>query len=606
MSLKRAVADSVFDRRRAKLWPIVEQQLAVLYGTTPGFHAWLADLADMVMEAALARPADLTALDEDRLQNGAWWSRADAVGYSAYVDRYGGDLKGVRARLDHLSDLGVRYLHLLPLLKARAGDSDGGYAISDFLTVDARLGTNADLRDLIASAHAAGIRIVTDLVCNHTADDHPWAIAARRGEAPYIDYYTFKPEEAQVREAERTLLEVFPHTAPGNFTYVPERQAWVWTTFYPFQWDLNYANRDVFAEMTRVLLDLANMGLDGFRLDSTPFLWKEPGTTSRNRPQVHAILAAWRAILSIAAPNVALKAEAIERLEDVLPLFGPPEGPPECDLAYNNGVMAGLWAALALEDAEPVAALLGAGAAKPPGGVWVNYLRCHDDIIFGALSPYVAREDQARAARILAGLDPSFSRGRPFQEFDGVPSVNGMAASLCGLDEGGGDAYGVDRLLLLYGVLYALPGLPVVYMGDEIALLNDTAFERDPLRRGEGRWLQRPAMDWDAAAEASRGDGRAGRVFSHLRRLAAARASIPASPKGESIQMIATAPQVLSFVRGDGGARIQLAANFSARPVGVVLDVEGPAGWRDLITGAAGQGREVELPPYGLLWASEA
>ena len=193
-------------------------------------------------------------------------------------------------------------------MKARAGDSDGGYAIANYLTVDHRFGTNDDFRALVSAAHRSGIRVVIDLVCNHTADDHAWARAARRGEAPYAGYYHFIDDEEQVRSWEKDLVEVFPETAPGSFTYAPERRAWVWTTFYPFQWDLNYANRDVFFEMTNVLLELANMGVDGFRLDSAPFLWKEAGTNCRNRPEVHAILAAWRAILSIAAPNVALKA----------------------------------------------------------------------------------------------------------------------------------------------------------------------------------------------------------------------------------------------------------------------------------------------------------
>jgi amylosucrase len=602
--LKDDMADSVTDAVFDTLWPDVERQLSKLYGADPDFPAWLAALAGRVRNAADARAPDLKDLDADRVANGPWWARPQAIGYSTYVDRFGGDLRGVRERLDYLSDLRVTYLHLLPLLKARAGDSDGGYAIADFRMVDPRFGTNEDFRTLISTAHTAGIRVVIDLVCNHTADDHPWALAARRGEAPYADYYHFIDDPDQVRALEQSLVEVFPDTAPGNFTYVPERESWVWTTFYPFQWDLNYANRDVFFEMTSVLLDLANMGVDGFRLDSAPFLWKEAGASCRNRPEVHAILAAWRAILSIAAPNVALKAEAIERLEDVLPLFGPPGGPPECDLAYNNGVMAGLWASLALGKAEPVIAMLRAGAAKPANGVWINYLRCHDDIIFGALSPYVSQAEQARAARFLAGGPGSFSHGRPFQQFDGVPSVNGTAASLCGFDEAANDDAALARLQLLYGVLYALPGLPVVYMGDEIALLNDKSFERDPARRAEGRWLQRPEMDWIAADQARAGRGSSASLLARFKHLAAIRASAPAFADEGPVEPIAAAsPSLLSFVRGRGAERIQIIANVSDQAVRAPLDVAGAQGWRDLLSGAIATGQTAELPPYGLVWA---
>jgi len=600
------MADSVLDRRFDALWPNVVRQLSMLYGESPGFSSWIEVLAERVRAAAEARAAEFKALDADRVANGPWWARADTIGYSTYVDRFGGNLDGVRERLDYLSELRVTYLHLLPLLKARAGDSDGGYAISDFRTVDPRFGTNEDFRALVSSAHRARIRVVIDLVCNHTADDHAWAQAARRGEAPYVDYYHFIKDPEQVRATEIDLVEVFPDTAPGNFTYVPERKAWAWTTFYPFQWDLNYANRDVFFEMTSILLDLANMGVDGFRLDSAPFLWKEAGTNCRNRPEVHAILAAWRAILSIAAPSVALKAEAIERLEDVLPLFGPAEGPPECDLAYNNGVMAGLWASLALGKADPVVAMLRAAADKPPHGAWVNYLRCHDDIIFGALSPYVSQADQAQAARFLAGAAGSFAHGRPFQDFDGVPSVNGMAASLCGWDEAGGDDASLARLLLLYGVLYALPGLPVIYMGDELALLNDMSFESDPARRAEGRWLQRPAMDWIAADQARVGRGRAAPVLARLQQLAEIRGSSPAFTDDSPVDPAAGAPPgLLSFGRGQGSERIHVIANFSRRPVRATLEVAGARGWRDLAGGRSGVDATVELPPYGLVWAQE-
>lgn len=582
-------------RVRAELWVAAVEILTSLYGDTPDFADWLTSIETLVEGAAAVRRPDLRKWDET---HAGWWRRPSNVGYSTYVDRFGGTLAGVAGRLDYLQNLGVTYLHLLPLMKPRAGESDGGYAVADFEDVNPALGSLADFVALMDQAREREVHVVTDLVCNHVADDHNWALAARAGDPRYQDFFHLVADAAGVKAWEEHLLDVFPDSAPGNFTWSEEVGAWVWTSFYPYQWDLNYANPDVFRAMTSTLLNLANLGVSGFRLDSTGFLWKQAGTTSRNLPQVHQILSVWRALLTLVAPGVVLKAEAIDRLEEVLPFFGRPERP-ECDLAYANGVMAGSWAALALGSAKPLRALIQAASARPPQAAWINYVRCHDDIIFSGLAPHVSAGEQRDVAARLIGDGPgAFGRGEIFQVFDGVPSLNGMAASLCGLH---GDEHGEARLKLLYGLCFALDGTPVIYMGDEIGLENDQSFRTDPERAAEGRWLQRPAMDWEVADGAVLGLGPSARIHSAFARYARIRARHPGFADPASIKVDAEQPEaVLSLRRGRSGEAVQILANLSDRPFKGRVALDRP--WVDLLTGETGDRGDLILQPYDLKW----
>ncbi len=587
--------------RMERFWPIAEACLERVYGSRPDCEAWLQCIARVVREFAAARPAELRARDQAA---GQWWRGRNVVGYSAYVDRFAGDLTRLQGRLPYLKELGVAYLHLLPLFKAREGENDGGFAVSDFGAVDPRLGTVADLQTLARKAHDTGISLVLDLVCNHTSDDHAWALAARSGDEEYRDYYLVLPDLPTVNAYEQCLTDVFPDVAPGNFTYSEPMGGWVWTTFYPFQWDLNYANPAVFCEMTAAMLRLANMGVDGLRMDSAPFLWKRRGTDCRNQPEAHWLLAAWRALLTIAAPGVVLKAEAIERLEDVTSYFGDNSAEPECHLAYNNGAMTALWAALSLGDGRPVQSLIEAARSKPPWGTWLNYVRCHDDIIWSALTPYLDLEDLNRCSSFFSGHGSgSFAAGTAFQAVAGVPpSTNGMAAALVGVSDDEPDSAAARRLLLLYGVSYALDGVPVIWMGDEIALGDSTAREGDGSAPHDGRWSQRPFMDWRRADLRADGETLAGHVFQQLTLYGRVRAAQPAfDAQFAARSMRSIDPAVLSFVRGEGSAAVQCIANFSdrARTAGFAL---GGNGWLDLLSEDVGRGRDVDLGPYQVRW----
>lgn len=600
MDPSRPVDQADIQGRVERFWPIAEACLLRVYGSRPDCQFWLDSIAGLVRELAAARSVELRRRDQASDQ---WWRDSSMVGYSAYVDRLAGDLGRMRGRLPYLKDLGVGYLHLLPLFKTRRGENDGGFAVSDFAAVEPRLGTTADLRELATAAHEAGVRLVLDLVCNHTSDDHAWARAARSGDERYRDYYCVVPDSDTVQRYEERLVDVFPEVAPGNFTYFKDMGGWVWTTFYPFQWDLNYANPAVFCEMTAAMLKLANMGVDGLRMDSAPYLWKRPGTDCRNQPEVHWLLAAWRALLSISAPGVVLKAEAIERLEEVKTYFGARAGEPECHLAYNNGVMTSLWASLALGSAEPAQRLIDAAAQKPSWGTWVNYVRCHDDIIWSALSPQVPVADQARCSSFYAGAETP-SQGAAVL----APSTNGMAATLAGALGDEADSPGANRLLLLYGVTYALDGLPVVWMGDELALGDSRDAQAPMAGPCDGRWRQRPTMDWGRAAHRTNPGALAGRVFQQLVAMGRIRGSHAAFDVAHPARPITVEdPAILSFLRGTGAASMQCLANFTAEPrIGPVQLGSRGEGWTDLLSGETGAGLQVPLRPYQVRWLTSS
>jgi amylosucrase len=588
-------------RRFLARWPRLETRLVEVYGDDPRWAAFIAALKDRVWAAAIARPGALRELDARREASQDWLNASGQGAYTFYVDRFAGDLPGVRERLDYLDDLGVRWLHPLPLLQPRDGDSDGGFAVADYRQVDPRLGDMDDLEALTADLRARDMGLILDVVCNHTAREHAWAKAARAGDPAYRDYYiTLSAEDAAERE--QHLIDVFPGTAPGSFTSDPDMGGHVWTTFYPFQWDLNYANPAVFSEMLEILVFLASKGVQGFRLDSAPYLWKAAGTTSRNRPQAYAIVEAWHEALAIVAPSVVLVAEAIESLQDVLPFFG--RDGSGCDLAYNNAVMTALWGALADADASVFNRCLAASAGKPRRAAWLNYVRCHDDVIWNALAAYASPQDLARWS-VFYGQGEGFSRGRAFQTAPGgAPSTNGMAAALAGLAPGESPrSPGARRLALLYGIIHALDGWPLIYMGDEIGLQNDEGYEDDPVRAGDGRWLHRPAMDWSAAERRNQAGTLEAELFTRFRHFGARAAALTThGVAGAARPVDLGSPTILAFERTDGARGLLCLANLAKAPFMATLPATFSGVTHDMLSGQDRQGGSIELAPQEIVW----
>jgi len=613
-----------FLARLRRVGPDLVDALTGVYGDSA--TQLLGVLVDDLVEAAAARPADLRILDRQREIDPAWFLAEDMVGYVCYADRFAGTLSGVAKHLDHLDELGVRYLHLMPLLKPREGENDGGYAVADYDQVDPRLGTMDDLEDLARSAHGRGIAVCVDLVLNHTAREHPWAQRALAGDPAYRAFYRFFPDRTMPDAYERTLPEVFPDMAPGSFTHLADRDEWVWTTFHEFQWDLDWGNPAVFREMLGVMLRLANRGPDVLRLDAAPFLGKRLGTNCQNQPEAHLILQALRALTRVAAPGLVLKAEAIVGPDELVPyLGGHYVFRPECDLAYDNQLMVMLWSALATRDVRLPVTALGRRPSPPPTAGWVSYVRCHDDIgwAVGDEDTRAAGLDPFQHRRFLAafyaGTFPgSFARGADFQSNPDTGDVrtSGSAASLAGLEAAlsNGDEAEVDaslrRLELLYAVAYSFGGIPLVYMGDELAQLNDAAWDADPVHADDNRWLHRPKMDWAAAARRHDPATVEGRMFSALQRLGEARRrseSLRSDAVSEVLPMASTT--VLAYRRHHPRARpVLVLANFSDHPAGVDPEVLARAGLeadpRVLAGGVDPAG--LRLPAWGYAWLTGA
>ena len=533
----------------------VWEPLERVYGAVADVAEFAGALVLDALEAAAARPEALRLLDRRREIDPAWFQRSRMIGYVCYPDRFAGSLPGVRQHLDYLDELGVTYLHLMPLLKPRRGDNDGGYAVEDYDAVDPRVGSMADLEALAGDLHDRGMALCVDLVLNHTAREHDWARRAAAGEQRYRDMYLVYPDRAQPDAFERALPEVFPDTAPGSFTGVPGL-GWVWTTFHEYQWDLNYANPAVFRVMLGTMLRLANRGIDVLRLDAAPFLWKRMGTDGQNQPEAHLLLQAFRALTRLAAPGLLLKAEAIVSPDMLVPYLGGHDRyRPECDLAYDNQLMVMLWSTLATRDVRLAELALTRRRPAPLPTAWVTYVRCHDDIGWAVSDADAASAglDGFAHRRFLndfyAGRFPgSFARGALFQQnmLTGDARICGSAASLCGVESAlaAGDdkelAMAIRRLEAMYAVAFSFGGIPLIYMGDELAMVNDPRWGEDAAHAGDNRWMHRPPMDWALAARRADPASLEGRAFAAIRGLADARRALLALCSGGHTELLPT------------------------------------------------------------------
>ena len=604
------------ERRLSAQFDTLRDRLFRLYGHTPGFDVWLEQLLSQTLQIATQRSADLCQLDLTR-EAQPHWHQAAMLGYCAYADKFAGSLRGVAQRIPHLRELGVTYLHLLPFLKAGTPPNDGGFAVASYEDVEPSLGTLADLQDLTHQLRGAGISLCSDFVLNHVSHEHAWAKKALAGDPHYQAYFHWVRSAGQVSAWEQSLPQIFPQTAPGNFTYIPSQKAWAWTTFYPYQWDLNYANPAVFSEVALALLKLSNQGVESFRLDSTAFLWKRIGTHCLNQPEVHWILQAIRSLMAVAAPGVLLKAEAIMPTRELPPYFGLGETRgPECHLAYHASLMTASWVALAEQKVQIIQDVLANTPALPDGASWMSYVRCHDDIGWNVLRPELdlrgpdQRERLLKAAQFFAGESPgSYARGASFQSSSplSVHGTNGMASALVGLSTAhtpAQQAQAVDRLVLMYALSMFVGGLPLIYMGDEFAQGNVSPVDMAERAGTDGRELHRPQFDQQAFAQ--RHDLRTpqGQVFTALCALSRARRAHPdlCAPGALTVLPLGHAA-VLGVRRGERSLGL---FNFSAAPVS--LDLRPNLGANqvvtltDLLHPHQPYADALVLPPYSARW----
>lgn len=500
-------------------------------------------LLALVDDALAARPGRLIDRDHARLADPDWYLSNGRVGYTAYLERFAGSLRGLDRRFDHLTELGVDVVHLLSVLHPRDGENDGGFAVRDHCAPDPRLGTVDDLVRAIEGFHDRGISLCLDFVLNHTSDDHGWAVAAKNGSTYHRSLYLTFPDRIEPDRWEEHLPEIFPDLAPGNFTWVPEIDRWVWTTFREFQWDLDYSNPDVLVEVVGLALSLANLGVDILRLDAVAFTWKHPGTTCQNRPEAHLIAQAIRAVLAIATPATILLAEAIVGPGDLVAYLGRHEVEHrECDLAYHNQLMVQGWSMVASKRTELAGHALAQLPDPPSRSSWFTYIRCHDDIGWaiddadagacGLSGP----AHRAFLAEFYRGDFPgSFARGTPFgvNAATGDERTSGMTATLAGVTAAiaAGDETALDlairRMLLLSAITFGYGGIPMIHMGDEVCQEDDRTWREDPARRWDTRWAHRPVFDDGLADRRHDLDSPTGRVWAGLRHLVDARRGCP-------------------------------------------------------------------------------
>ena len=570
----------------------------------------------MLFRCFQERPEALKKMDRTRENDAEWYRGHHLLGTLMYADAFAGTLQGVREKLDYLTECGINYLHLMPLLMSPAGRSDGGYAVSDFRRVQPELGTMEDLEALASDCHSRGISVCLDFVMNHTSEDHEWAQKARAGDPEAQRRYFFYDDWTIPNAFEKTVPQVFPTTAPGNFLWCDEAHKVVMTTFYPYQWDLNYANPVVFNDMTENMLFLCNRGIDVIRLDAVPYIWKEAGTNCRNLPQVHKLVRMMRMVCEIVCPGTLLLGEVVMEPSKVVPYFGTVDRP-ECHLLYNVTTMASIWHTVATRDVRLLRHQLGQVFALPREYTFLNYLRCHDDIGWGLDYPFLWQFGMGEVPHkrylndYLTGRFPgSPARGELYNDDPrlGDARLCGTTASLCGIESARQEETyeKLDRALrldlTLHACMFTLSGIPVLYAGDEIGQENDYGYHDDPMKAADSRYLHRGRMDWTAAEKRADTETPEGRLFQSLRQMEKAREEHRVFDGQADVWLLDTRDDsVLGIGRYREGEKLLALFNFADSERTVSLPDE-LGEYRDLLGGGPADKSCLRLPAGGFLW----
>lgn len=602
--------DQIYEKRFAGHLDELKWLYMELYDSAEHFEELCAMMKDMYGQ----RKAALKKLDLEREANPQWFKGNDMLGMMMYTGQFAGNLKGVKMHLDYVKSCGVNYLHLMPLMESPKGRSDGGYAVADFRKVQKELGTVKDLEDLAAQCHKQGISLCLDFVMNHTSEDHQWAKRARAGEKEYQDRYFFFDSWDIPAEYEKTVPQVFPTTAPGNFTWLPDTGKWVMTTFYPYQWDLNYRNPLVFHEMMYNFLFMTNLGIDVIRIDAVPYIWKELGTSCRNLKKVHTIVRMMRMIGEIVCPGILLLGEVVMEPEKVAPYFGTVEKP-ECHMLYNVTTMATIWHTVAVQDTRLLKKQMDIVYGLPKTYTFLNYLRCHDDIGWGldydTLESWGMKQvphKQYLNDFFTGTLEESFSRGELYNNDPVTRDARfcGTAASMCGVEKAGfcqdeaGMAQAVRLDLMLHAYMLFQSGIPVIYSGDEIGQVNDYTYKEDPDRAEDSRYIHRGQFQWDLVKNIEKEGTVQQQIFDGLRKLEKLRSEHEAfGGEAQAETKDFGDYGLLGIVRTGRTERIQGIYNFNWQEKQVFCD----HGGENLLTGeTVEEGAMVSVPAYGFVW----
>ncbi len=576
--------DVTFASRFAANTTAIHSLFMGLYGHRADAGVYYSSLLQTIAKAYVERSAQLRLRDDQKEATGHWFLSNDIVGMSLYADRFSENLPGLRDNLAYFTELGVNFLHLMPVFKSPPGESDGGYAVSDFREVDERFGTIEDLRELRQAMGEENMYLMIDIVLNHTSHRHEWAKRAVAGDSEYQDYYYFFPDRTMPDRFDETMPDIFPASSPGNFTYVAALDKWVMTVFHRYQWDLNYSNPAVFIAMLDNIFFYANLGVDILRIDAPAFIWKEPGTTCQNLPNAHNLLRLIRQCVQVAAPGMALLGEAIVAPAQIMQYFGTGlYTARECDFAYNATQMALQWDALATGNTQVMLTAQHELLQKPYGTSWITYTRCHDDIGLGydddmirmaGFSPYEHRKflkeyysgsyPGSPATGALFSVNPKTQDAR----------ISGTLASLCGLEQALADGNdllrenALRRILLMQAMSFFLGGIPMLFSGDELGYTNDYSFENDPGMSYDNRWMHRPAMSWRRNENRNVPGTPEYSLFTATKRLIQIRKKLPVTGDYSNITWISPhSIHVAAFVRDLQDKRLCCVFNFSRETV---------------------------------------
>ncbi|RKJ06616.1 amylosucrase [bacterium D16-54] len=605
-------ADLSYETRLGRHMDELKWLYMELYDSQEHFQDLLKNLKQFYEE----RKAPLKALDQAREKEPGWYRKNGMLGMMLYVDQFAGTLNGVREKLEYIKRCNVNYVHLMPLLDTVEGRSDGGYAVADFRKVQEKLGTMEDLERLADECHRDGISLCLDFVMNHTSEDHEWAKRARAGEKEYQDRYFFFDNYSMPAMYEKTVPQVFPTTAPGNFTWLPDRQEFVMTTFYPYQWDLNYRNPVVFNEMMYNFLYLANQGIDVLRIDAVPYIWKQIGTNCRNLPQVHTIVRMMRMIGEIVCPGIVLLGEVVMEPDKVAPYFGTVEKP-ECHMLYNVTTMATTWHTVATRDVRLLKRQMEIVSSLPSDYTFLNYLRCHDDIGWGLDYPLLEQWGMLQVPHkkylndhFTGRLEGSVSRGELYNEdfVTGDARFCATTASMCGVEKAGfeqdeyamGAAIQVD--VMLHAYMLFLSGIPMLYSGDEIGQVNDYTYKEDPNKAADSRYIHRGKFQWDLVENIGKPETVQGRLFARLAELETIRGREKVFDASADFRILETWDDgILGLVRESEDGKLIGLFNFSDEPrIAWIHEDDGL--YRDLLSGNEMEASGVWVNGHGFFW----
>ncbi len=576
----------------------------------------LIELLTGMIRSWINRDSSLKQVDLQRELSSDWFLSNQIVGGVCYVDLFSKDLKGLEEKIPYFKELGLNYLHLMPLFMTNEGDNDGGYAISSYREIDPKLGSTDEFRKLAKKFRDNDILLVIDFVFNHTSDEHIWAKKAKKGNTHFMRYYWIYEDRKIPDQYEKTLREIFPDEHPGAFTWIEALKSWVWTTFHAYQWDLNYQNPEVLVSMAEEMLFLANLGVDILRLDAVAFIWKQMGTSCENLPQAYKLVEAFNLIARIAAPALQFKSEAIVHPDEVIRYISGKR----CQLSYNPLLMALLWESLATREVRLLSFSMEKRFTIPEGTSWVNYIRCHDDI------GWTFSDEDASALGIngydhrkflnqfYTGKFPgSFARGYPFQEnpVTGDCRISGTLASLAGLEKAKmeknpiEEELAVKRILLLFSIIMTIGGIPLIYLGDEVGSFNDFTFLKDDQKKNDSRWIHRIPYNDSLYLRRYQPDDSAGKIWSGIQQLIQLR-KIHDVFQSQNIRVINSGNQhVFAFTKENSRNCILILTNFCEHDQlieGIIFrKADGTRSWVDIMSQKKQKEEMLLMKPYQFL-----